>query len=71
MDDMITKGRQQHVNGEEHYNARLTIKQVTIIRNSQLSPKELSMIYGVSRVHIYSIRNFTKWKNQNELAEVV
>ncbi len=71
MKDMISKGRQQHVNGEAHYNSRLTLKQVSDIRKSPLLARELANIYEVSRSHISAIKNLTKWKNQNELAEVV
>ena len=69
MDDMMAKDRQQHSHGEDHYNSRLTLKQVTDIRKSPLLARELANIYEVSRSHISAIKNLTKWKNQNALAE--
>lgn len=44
--------------------ARLTVDEVLQIRNSRLSGKILSQIYGVSPGHISNIRNGNSWKNE-------
>lgn len=62
--DMIKKGRRGagHIHGENHWNARLNNKQVSFIRQSSLSAKNLAIAFGVSLSVIYTVRSHKTYK---------
>jgi hypothetical protein len=49
--------------GQLHGNSKLTEKDVLEIRQSELSDKELSLIYNSSRKNINDIKNKKRWKH--------
>jgi hypothetical protein len=49
--------------GESHPRAKLTEKQVLIIRRTNAPVALLASHYGVSRKHIYAIRNGVAWSH--------
>lgn len=61
VDDKVSKDR--HMYGEKHYNAKLTSVDVIEIRQSGLTPVELSTKYNVSRGTIHFILNNINWKH--------
>lgn len=63
MDDMVKKGRQWHARGEKQGQSKLTESQVKDIRNSKLTLRELSEIYGVSKGQLSRIRNGSRWEH--------
>ena len=50
-------------NGEKHHKSKLTEVQVLEIRNSDLSQKELTILYNVKQPLISAIINRKKWKH--------
>lgn len=68
VEDMIKvgrgrKGKRNHkVEGEKNHSAKLTEKQVKEIYLSNLSPKQLSEKYKVTKNNIRLIKNKTQWK---------
>ena len=50
-------------NGEKHHKSKLTEVQVLEIRNSDLSQKELTILYNVKQSLISAIINRKKWKH--------
>ena len=47
--------------GEQHPNAKLTLKQVLFIRASPLPSTELAEMFSVNPRTIRDIRNYTTW----------
>ncbi len=64
-DDMITRGRTKHQQGELHGMAKLTEKQIIEIRENKnnLTQKELAKIYVVNHNHIGNIIRHKVWKH--------
>jgi hypothetical protein len=60
MDDMVRKGRCP--TGEDHWNAKLTRKDVTAIRKSTKSQRALAREYGVGQKNISHIITERTWK---------
>ena len=64
-DDKVAKGRQSHVKGEAHGRSKLTVKQVSKIRNLYATGKyyyrELGIIFGVASTTIGKIINNSRW----------
>lgn len=65
MKDAVKKGRARGLipSGEGHPSARLTADQAREIRASTEDALEVAAKYGVSRMHVYQIRNGRKWKH--------
>lgn len=63
--DMVNKGRQAFVQGEDHGFAKLTEENVISIFNSNLSRKNLAKIYNVHIDTVASIQNGRTWKHLN------
>lgn len=69
MKDCIKKGRHKRPNyyGEQHANAKLTIKQVQNIRKEYIphiiSTRKLAIKYGVSNVQIGNIIKRKQWRH--------
>ena len=61
MRDMIAKGRDKKVRGENQGNAKLTERAVREIRASQLKHRELAEIYSVNQSTISRIRAEKRW----------
>lgn len=49
--------------GEKHSQSKLTEKEVLEIRASELTPKELSLLYDVKLPNIYKILSRQRWKH--------
>ena len=58
--DLVTKWENSYYS-KENRNNKIDIKQVLEIRNSDLSNKDLSKIYGVSPRQILRIKKFERW----------
>ena len=68
--DCVRKGRFNKPAGAQHYNARLTVEQVTVIRSlPHVSVRQLAETYGVSLKTIESIRYGYRWKSVNTFAD--
>lgn len=63
MSDAKSKGRKWNgeMSGEKHPNAKLTKKQVEMIRKSDISNTVMADIFGVNRSQIYMIRKNKSW----------
>jgi hypothetical protein len=61
--DMIKRGRERHVRGEDHGKAVFSETEVRYIRSSRLGPRELSRMFGVSYGAIQGIRQNVNWKH--------
>lgn len=61
MRDMVSRKRIRCRRGESCGSARLTKSDVLCIRSSQEPPLKLAALFGVTRGHIYSIRNGHSW----------
>lgn len=62
MIDCSRKGRMVRPKGEDNHQSKLTKKAVQDIRSSQESARKMSEKYGVTRQHIWRIRNNKFWK---------
>jgi hypothetical protein len=58
-----TAKRRRHNYGTDHWNGRLTKKQIAAIRRSKATTRELATKYGVHYSHIYRIRSGEFRKN--------
>jgi hypothetical protein len=65
MKDCWDKGRSRLVIpvGKNHWNAKLNEKNVSAIRQTQLTAKEAAALYGVSIETVYQIRSRRIWKH--------
>lgn len=63
MKDMANKGRAKTKKGEEHKLHKLTEKQVSFIRDSNCSLRELAKIFNVSKTLIMKIRQRKVWRH--------
>ena len=61
MSDMVKKGRQPVNKGEKNPHSKLTETDVLNIRSSNLSPKELSSLYGINHKHAQRIKSGEYW----------
>jgi len=68
MHDASVKGRLP--DGVKNINAKLTEKQVTEIRNLKLTNRELSSMYGVSKVKISHIKRNQSWQKLGNVQPV-
>ena len=50
--------------GERHWKAKLTWKDVEMIRNSTQTNRELAEKFGVKHGQIERVRNFEQWKEK-------
>ena len=60
--DARDRQRTNHPSGENHYNCKLTLRDVQKIRNSDLSQRKLASTYGVSQTTIGHIKRDLTWK---------
>ena len=63
VEDAHQKGRMRSLNGDSHYNARLTEDDVLAIRASGDSARDLAVKYGVAYGHIRAIITRVKWRH--------
>lgn len=61
--DMIKKGRQSVMKGENHYKSILNRDDIKIIRNSHKKVKELAEEYGVAPGTIYNVLQRKTWSH--------
>jgi hypothetical protein len=63
--DCIKKGRARHVGmkGEKHHKAKVTAKQVLMIRTSQKKPKFFIEKFGLSKSQVSAIRTKRSWSH--------
>lgn len=64
MTDKINKGRHKGAKkGEQHHNAKLTATDISEIRESVETQKELAKRYGVSQATVHNIKAEKRWRN--------
>jgi hypothetical protein len=61
--DMIRKGRENHLRGEEHHMAKLTAIEVIEIKESEKSYIRLASQYDISVTTIWRIKKNLNWKH--------
>lgn len=61
--DRAQRGRSADRHGEKHPMAKISSQEVTCIRKSTLTGKELAEIFGVSQASISGIRNNKRWSH--------
>lgn len=61
MRDMYVQGR--HTHGSRHYHSKITEKEASDIKRSDLPTKTLGRIYGLSRQSVADIRYGRTWKH--------
>ncbi len=68
--DMVSKGRQAQPNGEKHYMAKLTEKNVIKIRKllaaKELTQDEIGELYGVAAKVISDIKTGKSWSHLSD-----
>jgi hypothetical protein len=47
---------------ENHWNSKITLKQVNEIRNDNRTHREIALFYNISRSHVSSIKKYHYWK---------
>jgi len=63
VDDRERKDRNNHFLGEKSPTSKFTEKDVTYIRGSDKSSRELARFYGVNKSSVQAIRNGKTWKH--------
>ncbi len=58
--DMIDK-RRDRMRGEQHGSAKLTGKEILLIRKDQRTYREIGKNFGVSKVHVSLIKSGKRW----------
>jgi hypothetical protein len=63
MTDMAERNRCNPPKGEQHYNSKLTVKQVMEIYNSPLPQNEIAELYNISKTIVSRIKHKKRWKH--------
>jgi hypothetical protein len=63
VNDCVLKGRANRAKGERQHLAKLSMKDVLLIRSSVFSAKDLALTFGVSKSNIFAIRKRKIWKH--------
>lgn len=63
MADMVRKGRQNKLRGEQHGSAKLTEKQVLAIRKDPRIGRVIAEDYGISQPLVSHIKTKRVWKH--------
>ncbi len=62
MADMVAKGRESHVRGEDNGRAKLTLEQARAIRTDPRPQREIAKEYGVHQMTISKVKRGKTWK---------
>lgn len=65
MDDKVRRSRCSRLKGERNPNSKLTLAQVSQIKESNLRQVELARMFGVSQVMIGRIKNGKNWRAED------
>jgi len=63
VNDKTNKNRNGAPKGELHHNSKLTEENIKFIRNSQLSHRQLALLFNTPKSNITSIKNYKSWKH--------
>jgi len=63
--DMVKKGRERPLHGEQHPCSRLTTEDIINIKKDDRDSREIAKQYGIGRTYVYGIKRGKTWKHLN------